>query len=178
MIKLFLRYGGDIHKVGPPHYPHPTSLLLNSTASLDDHASDSIERRELVKLIKFLIEEGADLNALDGFGDTPFLNCARNGETGLCKFLVERGADPSIKRNDGGTALHAAAQSVHVDVFRYLVEECGLDIDAEYLDVELRPSTPLCTAALTGNIEVCRYFLEKGAIVDKGYQPLIAAAEV
>jgi hypothetical protein len=179
MIKLFLRYGGDIHKLGPPHYPHPTSLLLNSTASLDDHAVDSIERRELVKSIEFLIEEGADVNAVDSLGSTPFWNCARNGETGLCKFLVERGADPSIKRNDGVTALHGAAGSCRVDDFRYLVEDCGLDIDAECRDNTLRRIvTPLYEAALSGNFKVCRFLLVSGAKVDAGRQPLFAAAQV
>jgi ankyrin repeat protein len=178
MLKLFLRNGGDMDKRGPPHYPHPTTLLLNCTAVLRKRAADSIERRELVKLIEFQIEEGANINAVDEFGITPFMNCARNGETGLCKFLVERGADPSIKRNDGGTALHGAAGSCRVDVCRYLFEDCGLDIDAEYQDEKGRPRTPLCNAALDGNIDVCSYLLKKGAKVDAGFQPLTAAAGV
>jgi ankyrin repeat protein len=178
MMKLFLRYGGDMHQIGPPLHPDPRSLLLNCTASLHNHVADSIERRDLVKLIEFLIEEGSDVNAVDSLGDTPFINCARNGEAGLCKLLVGRGADPSVKRKDGGTALHAAAQSFHVDVFRYLVEDCGLDINDTYQDENMRPRTPLFLAALYGNIKACRYLLEKGAKVDAGRQPLMAAAQV
>jgi ankyrin repeat protein len=177
MIKLFLRHGGDIHKLGPPLHPHPTILLWNCTALLRNYI-DSIEKRELVKLIKFLIEEGADVNAVDCLRLTPFINCAAGGEKELCKFLVERGADPSVKRKDGGTALHAAAHLDRVDVCRYLVEDCGLDINAECRDENMNPRTPLCLAALNGNIDVCRYFLEKGAKVDRGYQPLMAAAYV
>jgi ankyrin repeat protein len=138
MMKLFLRYGGDIHKPGPPLDPAPITLLLNCTGGLIKYGVDSIERRDLVKLIEFLIEEGSDVNAVDELGSYPFRNCASNGETGLCKFLVERGADPSIRRNDGGTALHGAAGSCQVDVFQYLVENCGLDIDAEYQDEVLQ----------------------------------------
>jgi ankyrin repeat protein len=178
MMKLFLRYGGDMHKLGRPLHPHPITLMLDSTSSLHNYTADSKDRSDLVKLIEFLIEEGGDFNAVDEFGSTPFINCARNGETGLCKFLVERGANPSAKRNDGSTALHIAAQCVYVDVFRYLVEECGLDINAEYQDEDLHPTTTLCNAALDGNIDVCRYLLKKGAKVDAGFQPLMAAAEV
>jgi hypothetical protein len=169
---------GDINKLGPHLHPTPRSLLLNATASLRNFAAESIERRDLVKLVEFLIEKGAEVNAVDELGDTPFMHCASDGETGLCKFLVERGADPSIKRNDGGTALHAAAGSCHVDVFRYLVEECGLDIDAESKDENMRPRTPLFLAAMHGNMKACTYLLGKGARVDGGRQPLIAAAQV
>jgi hypothetical protein len=178
MMKLFLRYSGDMHELGPPLHPHPITLMLDYTGCIIEYGVDSIERRELVKLIVFLIEEGSDVNAVDSLGSTPFWNCARNGETGLCKFLVERGADPSFKRIDGGTALHAAAEKGGAEVFRYLVGDCGLDIDAESKDDQLRQRTPLYDAALNGNIEVCKYLLEKGAKVDAGRQPLLAAAQV
>jgi hypothetical protein len=35
MLKLFLRYGEDMHKRGPPLHPHHMTLLLNCTALLD-----------------------------------------------------------------------------------------------------------------------------------------------
>jgi hypothetical protein len=110
-----------------------------------------------------------------------FLNCARNGETELGKLLVERGADPSAKLDNSGTALHAAAsKEAQVDLYRYLVEDCGLDINAERQDKIMCQRTPLYEAALNGNIEVCRYFLKMRAKVDGGEdaQPLLAAAQV
>jgi ankyrin repeat protein len=180
MLRLFLRYGGDMHKLGPPLHPNPRSLLFSCTACLRKHAADSIERRDLVKLIKFLIEEGADVNAVDCLGFTPFINCATEGEKELCKMLVDRGAVPSTERNDGTTALHMATQMGNMVVCRYLVEDCGLDINAESRDENMRPRTPLFLAALKGNIKVCSYLLEKGSRVDggEGLQPLIGAAEV
>jgi ankyrin repeat protein len=178
MMKLFLRYGGDIHKPGPPMDPLPVTLLTSCTALLQEYAVSSRDRRETAKLIKFVIEEGADVHAVDSLGTAPFWNCAWNGETELCKFLVERGADPSAKRNNGGTALHAAAQFGIVAVLRYLVEDCGLDINAERQDERMRQRTPLNDAALNGNFEACKYLLEKGAKVDAGVQPLMVAAQV
>jgi hypothetical protein len=130
-IQLFLRYGGLMHKLGPPLFFILMSLLFMHTVLLSNYAADSIKCRELVKLAEFLIGEGVDLNAIDKFGTTSFWNCAWNGETGLCKLLVERGADPSVKKNDGGIALHVAAQLGSCDTFRYLVEDCGLDTNAE-----------------------------------------------
>jgi ankyrin repeat protein len=178
MLRLFLRYGGDMHKLSPPYYPYPRTLLLNCTGDLRNYADDSSERRELVKLIEFLIEEGANVNAVEEHGNTPFINCASDGETELCKFLVERGADPSAKRYNGWTALHDAAQFGIVTVFRYLVEDCGLGIDVEYRDENMNPRTPLFLAAWYGNMKACRYLLETGAKVNTGRQPLIVAAQV
>jgi ankyrin repeat protein len=55
------------------------------------------------------------------------------------------------------------------------VEDCGLDIEATTSDLR----TPLYLAAYGGNLDVCKYLLEKGANVDAGgIQPLIGAARV
>jgi ankyrin repeat protein len=180
MMKLLLRYGGDMHKLGPPHYPYPRTLPLSYPASLHNLASDSKDRRDLTKLIEFLIEKGSDVNAVDETGFSVFVNYASNGETRLCKLLVERGADSSAKLENGSTALHAAAENGHIDIYRYLVEDCGLDIEAESKDEKGRPRTPLFLAAMHGNIEVCGYLLDTGAKVDGGkcLQPLLSAAMV
>jgi ankyrin repeat protein len=145
-MKLFLRYGGDIHKPGPPMYPNLRILLLNCTGSLLNHAVDSTKRRDMVKLIEFLIEEGVDVNAADDEGFAPFLNCAMSGDVLLCKFLVERGANPSAKQVNGSTTLHDTARSGGGNIFRYLVEDCELDIDAIYQAEDRLPRTPLCIA--------------------------------
>jgi ankyrin repeat protein len=42
----------------------------------------------------------------------------------------------------------------------------------------MRPRTPLFLAAIDGYEDVCKYLLERGAKVDAGLQPLLAAAEV
>jgi hypothetical protein len=174
MMKLFLRYGGDIHKLGPPLHPTPITLLVSCIALLRKYAVDSVERRDLVKIAKFLIEKGADVNAVDRAGDTPFMNCASEGDVKLCELLVDRGADPSARREDGRNALHAAAIMDCIDMLRYLVEDCGLDIDAECQDEK----TALCIAAVKGNIKVCNFLLVRGAGVDVGAQPLMGAAQV
>jgi ankyrin repeat protein len=151
--------------------------FLQLTGSISILTANSIERQELVKLITFLIEEGAEVSAVDDGGFSSFIYCARNGEIALCKFLVVQGADPSLY-GGRGTALHEAACSDRVDIFRYLVEDCGLKIDAEWKDDKMRQITPLAVAALKGSVEVCKYLLKAGAKVDAGYQPLLIAAQV
>jgi hypothetical protein len=105
MMKLFLRYGGDMHKLGPTDYPHPISLLIWFSSSLEEQNSS-----KYVQIVEFLIEEDVDVNVADSDGFTAFLYCARSGNSKLCELLVERGADPFVSRTrDKMTALHAAA---------------------------------------------------------------------
>jgi ankyrin repeat protein len=61
----------------------------------------SSERSLFMKLIEFLIEEGADASGVDANGVILFIICIINGEPDLCRFLVDRGADLSAKRRDG-----------------------------------------------------------------------------
>jgi hypothetical protein len=49
MLKLFLRYGGDMHKLGPPRSPDPVSLLVFNSSGLDEGKDSS--RVKLVKVI-------------------------------------------------------------------------------------------------------------------------------
>jgi ankyrin repeat protein len=171
MLKLFIRFGADIHKLGPADFPHPHSLLTVRATCLVDDSTNST-----AKLIEFLIDNGADVNFKDESGRSAFWLCASDGQLKLCKLLVERGADTAVSRlEDEGTALHIASRYDQVDVCQYLIDVCGLNIDA----LTRAPSqTPLCLAALAGKIKVCKYLLEKFANVDAGFQPLSAAAQV
>jgi ankyrin repeat protein len=110
MIKLLLQHGGDIHKLGPPLYPHPRTLLYECSLRLKDRND-----RKSVKLIEFLIEEGSDVLLKDELGLTAFWNCIIYGEMGLCILLVERGADPKVTlKSDKKTALRNAALIGHI----------------------------------------------------------------
>jgi ankyrin repeat protein len=132
-----------------------------------------------VKLVEFLIKEGVDVNSQSHGGETPFWCCAKCGPIKLLKMLVEQGANPNISRiTDGATALHMAAQNGNIDICRYLVEECGLDVNAISSHEIQSQTTPLFDAAGDGQLDVCKYLIGKGALVDAGYQPLTSAAMV
>ena len=45
------------------------------------------------KIASFLIDQGANINALDDFGRTPLINAARIGLPERVKFFVESGSD-------------------------------------------------------------------------------------
>jgi ankyrin repeat protein len=87
MLKLFIQYRGDIHKLGPPGLSKPI---------FPAHVSFGKGYRcvKFLKMIRFIINERVDLNVVDKEGNTAFSLCARNGEERLCDYLVEGGAIP------------------------------------------------------------------------------------
>ena len=74
-----------------------------------------------IKMVKVLLDHGADIEARDLSGTTPLHISARcNLET--TKFLIERGADINAIDNEGNTALHKAASNRQIETMRYLLK--------------------------------------------------------
>ena len=62
-----------------------------------------------LSLVKFFVENGADPNYQDDFGNTALISASRWGHREVVRFLLTKGADPSLKTKDGHTALDEAA---------------------------------------------------------------------
>jgi len=50
-----------------------------------------------INIIKFLVANGADVNAIGRFGNTPLYNAAINGHIEIVKYLVSQGADVNAR---------------------------------------------------------------------------------
>ena len=57
------------------------------------------------KAVKFLLEEGADIEAIDNFGRTALMWATSWGHLKIAKFLIDKGADVNATDNDGRTVL-------------------------------------------------------------------------
>lgn len=68
----------------------------------------------------FLIEAGANIHAVNRFGDTPLHHCAKKGFTRACKLLIERGADPRTKTKRGWTPRMLAKLASREETFNFL----------------------------------------------------------
>jgi uncharacterized protein len=96
---------------------NPNAIATNGTgyaaltgAVANGHAS----------LVKWLVENGADVNYRYGKGHSPLLVAAANGRLDIIKTLVAHGADPHARTDDGKSALDFAAEHSHSDVTEYL----------------------------------------------------------
>ena len=57
------------------------------------------DRGHTVPLMRFLVEQGADINARDTSGYTPLITAAASGSWDNVKYLIEAGADLNLKTN-------------------------------------------------------------------------------
>lgn len=80
------------------------------------------------ELVRWLIENGADINAADIYGYTP-LHSRSSGWNGRIEILLELGADINHGENKRGTPLHTAAGQYRVEIVDTLLRH-GARIDA------------------------------------------------
>jgi ankyrin repeat protein len=131
-------------------------LPLSHTTALG--AAIENDRSEVAK---FLIEKGANINALNGDGDTPLIRTSGKGNLAIVKLLIEKGANVNYEGSFHHTALGAAIENDRSEVAKFLIEK-GANINA----LNNSGDTPLIQAASKGNLPLVQLLIEKGADVN------------
>jgi hypothetical protein len=73
-------------------------------------------------IVLMLVGRRADLNRLDGYGETPLHVATKQGDLAMMRLLLSRGADSSRRDRRGATALEVAVQAGLDAPRRYLVQ--------------------------------------------------------
>ena len=120
--------------------------------------------------VKCLVENGADVNAKDEYGDTALIIASEQGYLEIVKKLVENGADMNERNLYGRTAFISASHNGHFEIVKYL-DENGADVEAKdnsnnSYNTALIKATLLMNASANGQIEMVKYFVQKGADVN------------
>jgi len=63
-----------------------------------------------------LVEAGADIDAVNAFGNTPLHIACLNGHESVSRHLVASGADYNLINHAGQSAVHIAAASTQVRI--------------------------------------------------------------
>lgn len=117
---------------------------------------DAYESNNLI-LIKYLIKNGADVNAKFGDDEETLLIRSCKDNVLLTNLLVENGADTEIVNSRGYTPLNIAAMLGNIETAKVLIEhgantQSVINTGQNFLDI----------AKNFGNTEFVEYFKEKG----------------
>jgi ankyrin repeat protein len=114
-------------------------------------------------IVALLLEAGAKINAkATDNGETALMNAVTREHTSIVKLLLEKGADVTAKNKFDFNAFTSA------------VAAGKQDLAALLLDAGAKPDdgasglTPLQFAATTGNVEMIRFLVKRGANVNYG----------
>jgi ankyrin repeat protein len=133
-------------------------------------------------IIQTLIEKGANVNAVDNYGNTPLHYYSQSDDinTLIVEDLLNHGANINATNNEGKTPLHIYADKEDgqdIDIFRYFIEH-GARVNA----IDNYRQTPLHYYVYRGNdIANFKYFIKHGAridIKDQGGTNVVQLAQV
>lgn len=98
-----------------------------------------------------LIDDGADVDEMDGQGETPLHKAVRLGNTEAARALIEHGANINAADSLGMTPLHWAALTGNADITDLLLANFA---NVEAHDYAIGGITPLGIAKLLGYSDV------------------------
>ncbi len=153
------------------------------------------------RIVRFLVEQGADVAAVDRNGKAPLHYAAEHGFIQTVHFLLDHKAPINTQDNDGNTPLHLAHAISNPTYFKYFtktksitdpvygnrnddlfaIAKALIDHGADLAITNKLGNTPLHTAVTYGDIPLTRQLIAKKASIDTqnntGATPLSIAAE-
>ena len=116
-------------------------------------------------MVKFLVEQGADVNLSSVLGvhwdSNPLVEAAHNGNIELVQYLISKGANVHYNRTDQN-ALIAACSSGQSDVLKVLLDH-GADINTH---LQFDGTTCMHHACKRGDLEMVKFLLDQGADIN------------
>jgi len=95
------------------------SMSMDELSEIDELGNTSLhlaveEANE--NLVKFLVDQGSEINAQNIYGQTALFAAAARGFDRIVRFLLMNGSNSGIATMEGVTAAHIAAAGGHLDV--------------------------------------------------------------
>ncbi|MGC9367824.1 MAG: ankyrin repeat domain-containing protein, partial [bacterium] len=113
------------------------------------------------RVVRVLLENGAEVNIADFEGETPLLEASRNNDVEIINLLLDNGAEVNVVNEKGYTPLLISVSYENYDVAELLVN-AGADVNVENED----GYTPLIYAIGDEEIELIYKLIQEGADVN------------
>jgi ankyrin repeat protein len=134
-------------------------MVLLPLSVFAQELNDAISKRDTAAAIA-LIKKGADVNALDKFGNSLLMSACRWGNDTTVSFLLRHGAKPDDPRSPKGrTPLIVACAYYSGTRVCSMLLAYGADVNATAAD----GTTALMLAAQNAKLDVVELLLKKGA---------------
>lgn len=135
----------------------PVNCRVTEDLSTPLHKACAGSKPGHLSAVKQLLQNGADVHALNKWRETPLLTAANHGQAAAVEALLRAGGDPCKCTDTGWSPLSIAAYKGHDDVVRLLLEEGA---PTEEADPTL---SALLQAATKGLPETVELLLRHGA---------------
>ncbi|CAH3176235.1 unnamed protein product [Porites evermanni] len=166
-VKVLLKYGAEIEGRGDfmhivEHDSHPVPYNYKCCTALFIAATCGN-----VETLRFLVENGGDVNAADDLGLTPLMAAVKNQFLDAVIFLIDQGADVNLQDSSGLTALHYATE-VSFDPSSCLIVKQLINGGA---NINAVTKNDKCTPLMLASSRFCdeetvTLLIEQGAYVD------------
>ena len=144
-----------------------TSLHLALVVEYSNYRIWDCTETHAARLVRLLLEHGADVNAQDKNKTTPLLLAIQQKMYDITRVLLSRGAEPNVKDDRGRTPLHLLLEDTFFndedtpnpsDLARALLDR-GMYVKARHKN----HTTPLMLVAERHMVDIARILLERGA---------------
>lgn len=148
-------------------------LFLSSCRTYNIHSA--VGYQNLADVKNFIVA-GVDVNAKDGYGNTPLLLAAQNGNYAIASYLIENGAEVNAQNTEGWTALLYASFYESLPLATTLIEhKANLNLQNK------EGWTALTYAVYYGRKSIAKILIENNADVNLtnnlGYNALTYAIQ-
>ena len=129
IVGILLQYNAEVNSRNEDGRT-PLLMALSRENALDDGGSTSShqvsqgwQKGDLItRLVRLLLDYGANVNVYDKSRKTPLHFAASEGHLYVARMLLERNADVRVHGDGGDTPLHLAASSHHLQIVRNLLQ--------------------------------------------------------
>jgi len=125
IAKILIKHRADVKaKDKDGCTPIITASMVSSAAFTHDQAEKQKRFDDAAKVVKLLIDKGADVNVKDAYvGATALMHASMIGAIPVAKILIAKGADIKAKDKFGNTALDYAKKAKQTEMVKFLEEK-------------------------------------------------------